>query len=232
MCTSDPSTIPWTDNRCTWSLGDQDADVDDPAARRTSGPECGRRRQLPSGHCATQGLEIPDFGIQKGFAEVNWPARFQVVRREPPVILDSAHNQDSFARLRQALDDYFPGRPVYLVFGASEDKNIPGMFAEIKSKVRQLIITRADHPRALEPEQDRGVGQQAQIPYEVLAPVRGRFRAALELSEKDGSIVLSAGSMFVTAEALAVWQSGGSEDRDMRNILTAADLPNLASGES
>jgi hypothetical protein len=28
---------------------------------------------------------------------------------------------------------------------------------------------------------------------------------ALELSEKDGSIVLSAGSMFVTAEVMVAW---------------------------
>lgn len=31
------------------------------------------------------------------------------------------------------------------------------------------------------------------------------FRRALELSEKDGSIVLSAGSMFVTAEVMTAW---------------------------
>ena len=43
------------------------------------------------------GLNIPDGTIQKGFAEVRWPARFEVVRREPPVIFNSAHNQDSFA---------------------------------------------------------------------------------------------------------------------------------------
>ncbi|HEX2697046.1 MAG TPA: folylpolyglutamate synthase/dihydrofolate synthase family protein, partial [Anaerolineales bacterium] len=54
------------------------------------------------------GLDVSDEAIQKGFSEVKWPARFEVARREPPVIFDSAHNQDSFARLRQALDDYFP----------------------------------------------------------------------------------------------------------------------------
>ena len=74
-------------------------------------------------------MRFPDAAIHKGLATVKWPARFEVVRREPPVIFDSAHNQDSFARLRQALDDYFPGRQVYLIFGASEDKNIPGMFS-------------------------------------------------------------------------------------------------------
>ncbi|HKY56150.1 MAG TPA: folylpolyglutamate synthase/dihydrofolate synthase family protein, partial [Anaerolineales bacterium] len=36
-------------------------------------------------------LKISDEAIQNGFAEVKWPARFEVVRRDPPVILDSAH---------------------------------------------------------------------------------------------------------------------------------------------
>src|SRR5688572_12802024 len=36
------------------------------------------------------GLEISDEAIQNGFTQVYWPARFEVVRRDPPVILDSA----------------------------------------------------------------------------------------------------------------------------------------------
>ena len=142
---------------------------------------------------------------KKGFSQVKWPARFEVARREPPVIFDSAHNQDSFARLRETLEEYFPGKMVYLIFGASEDKNIPGMFAEMKPKIQKLIVTRADHPRALEPEKIIELANQAQIESETVSPVDSAFRRALELSEKDGSIVLSAGSMFVTAEALRAW---------------------------
>ncbi len=151
------------------------------------------------------GLEISDEAIQKGFSEVKWPARFEVVRRDPPVIFDSAHNQDSFEKLTGALEDYFPGRPVYLIFGASEDKNIPGMFAEIAPKVKLLLVTRADHPRALEPEKIQGLARQARLPNEALASVEEAFIRALEMSAKDGSIVLSAGSMFVTAEVMAAW---------------------------
>ena len=151
------------------------------------------------------GLEISDEAIQKGFAEVKWPARFEVVRRDPPVILDSAHNQDSFARLRETLEEHFPGRPVYLIFGASEDKNIPGMFAEMKPKIKRLIVTRADHPRALEPEKIIELAKQAGLESEAASPVESAFGRALELSEKDGSIVLSAGQMFVTAEVMKAW---------------------------
>lgn len=46
--------------------------------------------------------------------------------------------------------------------------------------------------------------RQAEVPD-------GAVARALEMSEKDGSIVLSAGSMFVTAEVMAVWKERESE---------------------
>jgi dihydrofolate synthase/folylpolyglutamate synthase len=153
------------------------------------------------------GLNVPDAVIQKGFAEVKWPARFEVLRREPPVILDSAHNVDSAQKLRQALDDYFPTRPVILIFGASEDKNVLGMFAEWKPRLNCILATKADHPRALEPEQLLELAQQAGVPAEVVSPVESALSRALELSAKDGNIVLSAGSMFVVSEVRTAWQN-------------------------
>jgi dihydrofolate synthase/folylpolyglutamate synthase len=155
----------------------------------------------------TSGLKVTDEQIERGFSQVKWPARFDVVQRDPPVILDSAHNQDSFEKLRETLEEYFPGKLVYLIFGASEDKNIPGMFAEMKSKIKKIIITRADHPRALEAEAIQKLAEQAGVDSEAVSPVRAALTRALELSAKDGSIVLSAGSMFVTAEVMKEWKS-------------------------
>ena len=151
------------------------------------------------------GIELPDESIQKGFSQVKWRARFEIMRRDPPVIFDSAHNQDSFIKLRQTLDEYFPGQQAYLIFGASEDKNIPGMFAEMKPKIKKLIVTRADHPRALEAEKIIELASQAGVESEAVSPVEAALARALELSAKDGSIVLSAGSMFVTAEVMQAW---------------------------
>jgi dihydrofolate synthase/folylpolyglutamate synthase len=153
------------------------------------------------------GIPITDEQIQKGFSQVKWRARFEVVRREPPVIFDSAHNQDSFSKLNESLQTYFPDKKVYLIFGASEDKNIPGMFAELKPRIQKIIITRADHPRALEVERIQQLADQAGVQWEAVVPVKSALARALELSEKDGSIVLSAGSMFVTAEVMSAWKT-------------------------
>ena len=151
------------------------------------------------------GLDVSNEAIQRGFANINWRSRFEIARLEPPVIFESAHNQDSFAKMYQTLETHFPGKQVYLILGASEDKNLGGMFAEIKPKIKKLIATRADHPRALESEKICHAADQAGVESEALEPVEAAFRHALELSKKDGSIVLSAGSMFVTAEVMTAW---------------------------
>ena len=152
-------------------------------------------------------FQLSEDQIRAGFASVHWQARFEIARQNPPVIFDSAHNQDSFEKLAAALDDYFPGKPVYLIFGASEDKLILDMFQAIQHRLKILILTKADHPRALEPETIKKLADQAGLKSEIITPVESAFSRALDLSAKDGSIVLSAGSMFVTAEVMTAWEN-------------------------
>jgi len=146
------------------------------------------------------GLNVSDEAIAKGFARVKWPCRFEIVRRAPPVILDSAHNQDSFEKLAQTLEDYFPGRPVLLIFGSSEDKNVAGMLAALEGRLELVLATKAVHPRAIEPEKIVETANRLGIRAEAATRVDAALARALNLAASGGEIVLSAGSMFVTAE--------------------------------
>jgi len=151
------------------------------------------------------GLGISDEAIQKGFAAVSWPCRFEIVRREPPVVIDSAHNADSARRLRQALDDYFPGWPVIWIFAILEDKDAAGMLTELAPRLTQVIATQADHPRALEVEKIVVLAQQAGIPVEAVKSPSAALARALELAS-DHAIVLSAGSVAFAGEVKTAWQ--------------------------
>jgi len=79
------------------------------------------------------------------------------------------------------------------------------MFAEMKPKIKKLLVTRANHPRALEVEKIVELAKQTGVESEAVSPVESAFERALELSEKDGSIVVSAGSVFVTAGVMVAW---------------------------
>ncbi len=153
------------------------------------------------------GLDIREAAIRKGFAEVSWPCRFEIVRREPPVILDSAHNQDSFEKLAQTLEDYFPGRPVLLIFGSSEDKDVTAMLRALKGRLKLVLATKAVHPRAIEPEKIVETANRLGVRAEAVSPVEAALARALELARGSGEIILSAGSMFVTAEVKTAWQN-------------------------
>ncbi len=151
------------------------------------------------------GLEISDEAIQRGFAQVKWPARFEVVRREPPVVIDSAHNRESALRLRQALDDYFPGRPVIMVFCALEDKDISGMLEELKPRLEGVVATRADHPRAPSVEWIADQVRQAEVPVVAVTPAAAALDRALEMAG-ERALVLSAGSVAFAGEIRAAWK--------------------------
>ena len=152
-----------------------------------------------------EGLEIPEAAISKGMAEVRWPGRFEILRRTPPVIVDSAHNRDSALRLRLAIDDYLPGMPVILLFGASEDKDIHGMFAELMPRVRRVIATQSIHPRAAEPQKLVEIAHQFGVSAQVVLPLEKAVERALELAGSETAIV-AAGSLFIAAAVREAWQ--------------------------
>jgi dihydrofolate synthase/folylpolyglutamate synthase len=50
------------------------------------------------------GFKISRSAVQRGFRQVVWPARFELLQRNPPIVIDSAHNGDSMQRLVETLD--------------------------------------------------------------------------------------------------------------------------------
>ena len=152
-----------------------------------------------------QGVEVEEQAIQRGFQETNWPGRFQILSTDPVLVVDAAHNRDSALKLRIALDDYFPSRPVTLIYGASADKDIPGMLLELVPRLSRLIVTRADHPRASDPEDLARIAHSHGLKVEIEVPVEAALDRALEQTWTEG-VVLATGSLFIVGEILSAWE--------------------------
>jgi dihydrofolate synthase/folylpolyglutamate synthase len=151
-----------------------------------------------------EGLTIPESAIEQGFSTVYWPARFEILCRNPVLIVDSAHNRDSALKLRQAIDDYLPGKPVILLFGASEDKDIEGMFAELLPRVKRVIATRSVHPRAMDANKLVELAHHYGIQAQAVVPVESALDLALELAGNEAAVV-AAGSLFIAAAVREAW---------------------------
>ena len=150
------------------------------------------------------GMPVSDAAIQKGFRNVVWPARFELLQRDPAVIVDSAHTQDSASKLRLTLDEYFPEGEIILVFGVSEDKDTAGMLTELAPRVSQVIATRSIHPRAMEPERIAEIASSLGLSAIVEGTVEEALDTAMLLSNGK-MVVLATGSIFSAAGVRQAW---------------------------
>ncbi len=150
---------------------------------------------------AERGAKISQEQVTKGLRCVNWPGRLQILRRIPYVVVDGAHNADSSKKLMKALRQYFPFQRLFLIFGASSDKDLSGIVAEIAPYSDKVIIVRAHHPRAVAPEVL--VAKFAKCGVKVVA-IEETSKAVENALSQAGphDLICATGSLFVVAEVM------------------------------
>ncbi len=147
------------------------------------------------------GLSVSDEDVGRGLSAVRWPARIEVLRRSPLVILDCAHNDASIQALVDTLAESFPPSRRLLIFAASSDKDVPGMLRLLSPCFDKILLTRYTHnQRAVPPEALadclREIGA---TPHEVHSTAVAAWRSAKAHAGTNDLIVVT-GSVFLAGE--------------------------------
>ncbi len=153
----------------------------------------------------TAGVHLSPEIIREGLSRTYWPGRLEVISRQPYILLDSAHNQDSATRLKNALAT-FPHQRLILLFGASADKDIAGMLEVLGQEADVIILTRSFHPRSADPAWLAQIAQP-RFPGKTIQTIEETTSAlaqALTLTGPD-DLILVTGSIFVVAAIREAW---------------------------
>ncbi|MFN4218436.1 MAG: bifunctional folylpolyglutamate synthase/dihydrofolate synthase [Candidatus Bipolaricaulia bacterium] len=141
-----------------------------------------------------QALVIPEEAIREGLEQARWPGRFEVVQREPYVIvLDGAHNPHASRALRDDLRRYrekYRIKRSVLLFGVLKDKDYQTMAHELFPEFDEIILVKLDSPRALDPTQLRPWAPQGKIYPDVVAGFTAACEARPQLLCVTGSLYL------------------------------------------
>ncbi|MCL0059200.1 bifunctional folylpolyglutamate synthase/dihydrofolate synthase [Dehalococcoidia bacterium] len=160
--------------------------------------------QIENAATAVAALEALDIGkdhIISGLANVYWPGRVEVLTKEPLLIADGAHNDDSARRLREALERYFEFDRAILVMGISADKDSPAIIAELAPFFDKVITTAARHPRAATAEALAGEFARHGVEAQAIENVAQAVSQALaEAGKRD--LICATGSLFLVAEVI------------------------------
>jgi dihydrofolate synthase/folylpolyglutamate synthase len=152
----------------------------------------------------SKNYKINTKAISEGLYNTKWPGRFEIVRREPMVILDGAHNPNGVARFGENLKRFVPNKKIIAILGIFSDKDYQSILKNIVPISNQIILTMANNPRAtpthiLAREAGNYINPEKIIEKNT---VDAAIQEALRIAEKDDLICVT-GSLYTVGEAEA-----------------------------
>ncbi len=157
------------------------------------------------GELRRQGWSIPDAAIREGLNRVRWPARIEVIARQPTIVLDAAHNVASIEALVEVLGESFAARRRVLVFATTRDKDLRGMLKRLLPAFDEIIFTRYhSNPRGVAPEELAGLAREldGDREFQVCADAQEAWQLArARVGVQD--LLCITGSFFIAAEMRA-----------------------------
>lgn len=107
--------------------------------------------------CAIEGAEIlkragfviKDDAIFSGILNTKWRGRFEVINKDPVVIMDGAHNKDAAEKLSKSLKEYFNEYKFIIVMGVFADKDYISIIKNFTDISEDFITITSLNKRAL-----------------------------------------------------------------------------------
>ncbi len=143
-----------------------------------------------------KGFDIDDDAIIAGIEKATLPARIEVLKKEPLVVLDGGHNAGGIAALAKTLAaEKVQG--ITAVVGIMGDKQAKEMLRQIAPFVGKLILVQPQNKRAIPPENLAEFGEGLYKHITLCPKVEDGIAAA----KKEGKGILVCGSLYLASEA-------------------------------
>ena len=144
---------------------------------------------------AQHGMRLTAEHIREGLAEVRHPARFELLRENPIVILDGAHNPNGLKAFADTVRNYADGGERTLIIGMLADKDSGGL-SYLSGLFTRVIATNIDNPRALDAESLAQRLREISPSVEVIADPGRAYQKALGY----GDDIYICGSLYLASQ--------------------------------
>lgn len=150
-----------------------------------------------------RGYNISDSAIRTGLAHVDWPGRFQIVKRQgkPTLVLDVAHNASGAAVVARTFKKAFPGRKAYLVLGLVKRKQHQRIIDSFAPLTREYWLTPLKTSRSTDIKEMAAELDWHNLPVNTRASLTTCWRGVTKRLEPD-DIVMVVGSHYLIGEFL------------------------------
>jgi dihydrofolate synthase/folylpolyglutamate synthase len=142
------------------------------------------------------------FDIRRGLGAVKWPGRLEMIRENPPMLIDGAHNPHATtalaAHLRKLLGTKY--RRIIMVAGVMGDKDIKGILGPLLPLAAEIIFASPAYGRAASAAKLQSFATD--LGY--ASKTAGSVARALTMAEglyQPGDLIVVTGSFYTIGEA-------------------------------
>ena len=152
-------------------------------------------------------IPIADDVLRSAVADLSSPGRLQLVRTEPALLLDGAHNPAGAKTLAVSLKSEFSEKPLVGLVAVLSDKDVAGVFSELAGCFEKLVVTESSSNRSLEiADLEKLAIEHSGTKTEAVVGARAALeRARMIAREIDGMVVVT-GSISLVGDVLQILQ--------------------------
>ena len=152
-------------------------------------------------------VPIADDVLRSAVADLSSPGRLQLVRTEPVLLLDGAHNPAGAKTLAVSLKSEFSEKPLVGLIAVLSDKDVSGIFSELSGCFKHIVVTESSSNRsleigAIEPLASEHSGTKT----EPVAGVKAALERARMLAREIDGMVVVTGSISLVGDVLQILQ--------------------------
>ncbi len=148
------------------------------------------------------GWQLDPDDVEHGLYAVSWPARFELVNPEPPVIVDGGHNPQCAQTVQENLLHYFPGHRKVILLGVLADKDYRELVEILKPAADEFVCVTPNSERALPAEELCEAVKALGKPARPAESIDAGIELALEAAGKKG-MVCAVGSLYMAGDIRA-----------------------------
>lgn len=145
----------------------------------------------------TRGLSISEDAIREGLSLSCWPARFELLLRDPPVLFDGGHNPEGVREAVRSAREYFPEQTIRVLSAVMQDKNFDEMIETLRPITQKAYTVSSGMPRSLPPEVYALCFEKHRVPAVSFSDPSEGIRCAIRESKEAGVPLLCLGSLYL-----------------------------------
>lgn len=146
-------------------------------------------------------LPLSGEAFREGIANARWPARAQLLSRDPEILLDGAHNIEATASLCRTIDELRGKRAVACIASYLDDKDAAGCLRLLAPRMEHCWLVLRAGERAMSKAALDAAARQAGVKADICS-LSDALDKGREWARATGGILVITGSLYLAGEAL------------------------------